>query len=87
MVVMSAMLPVDEQVLGRAINTRVLELNAQMENFRTAITLCRFADVGLEVSDGNGQLRVTVHTGDGIHLTADGYEILVRVLQEVLGRN
>jgi lysophospholipase L1-like esterase len=85
-VVLSALLPVDEQALGRPINARVRELNAEMAKFCAAIANCRFADAGRVMTDGTGQLRATLHTDDGVHLSADGYKIFVRVLREALVR-
>ena len=83
-VVLSAMLPVDEQVVGRAINARVHDLNAQLAKTCADNIRCEFADAGGAMRDSNGQLNTALHTGDGIHLNADGYEILTRTLRNAL---
>lgn len=82
-VIFCAILPIDEALFDGN-NQRIRALNAEIRQFVAQDARLSFVDAGPELTDASGMLANTRHEGDGIHLDADGYAILVRKLQQVL---
>ena len=85
-VVISSLLPVDETA-----NSRLLDRNQFIEQFNQSLQgLARkdprvtYLDNTSRFIDSHGRLDATLHGGDGIHLSQDGYERLAAQLQSAL---
>ncbi|MDA8141681.1 MAG: GDSL-type esterase/lipase family protein [Desulfobacteraceae bacterium] len=85
--VFKAILPVDENAQadlpGR--NARARELNGRLKTLcETQSQKCLYFDPSSKFADASGNLRRDLHIGDGIHLNAAGYAILITELKEVV---
>jgi lysophospholipase L1-like esterase len=82
--VIIAVLPVDERARddlpGR--NERTEALNGGLKRLCSERgTDCLFLDPAVEFADGSGNLKKEFHEGDGIHLSREGYAVLIEKLR------
>lgn len=87
-VIASAVLPVDEtarpQLVGR--NAVIRRLNADIAGACGRHPACLFADAGPLLADSAGNLAARNHRGDGLHLSAAGYQYLIDTLAAAVRR-
>jgi len=86
--VLVAVLPIDERSVaaGRRSNQAITELNRTIEGICAKRPSCDMVDAGPMLRDAAGQLRPDLHIGDGLHLNAAGYRILIAGLAAALDR-
>jgi hypothetical protein len=84
-VVVSAVLPVDERAVSgfAGYNARILELNAAIR-LRCSQVGYAFFNAGPELVDKSGNLAPQNHIGDGIHLSPNGYRVLVASIKRLV---
>jgi lysophospholipase L1-like esterase len=77
--VLIAVLPVDEAIARgtKRTNRAIGELNLLIRRLCENRPSCVVVDAGPELRDGAGNLRRELHVGDGLHLNAAGYRILI----------
>ncbi|WNO09072.1 GDSL-type esterase/lipase family protein [Teredinibacter sp. KSP-S5-2] len=81
-VVLSAILPVDEQASSGLLgyNQRIGEINNAL-NMLAKKHGAVFIDAGADMKDANGNLKRILHIGDGLHLNPTGYQPFIHALQ------
>ena len=88
-IVVSAVLPVDERASRFQLagwNARIHSLNTAIAELCAARPGCTFADAGPAVADATGNLGRSMHVGDGVHLSKDGYDRLIDVLRQAINQ-
>jgi lysophospholipase L1-like esterase len=77
-VVVCAILPIDADVLQFPSGNSVIQaINAQLETLCDQFSQVSFINPGPYLADRRGNLKNTLHVGDGIHLSQAGYAILI----------
>ncbi len=76
MVLVSAILPVDESVCDDSSrnNARIRALNEKIKSLCSSFDNCVFFDSTAKFTDETGNLRYVFHDGDGVHLNSLGYK-------------
>lgn len=76
-----AVLPVDPRVSSRleTLPRRIQQVNAAYSRACAANPRCSWMDL-TELEDSEGNLRSTLHIGDGIHLAQEGQSLLIQRL-------
>ncbi len=86
-VLVSAILPVDEEILLKpGYNSRIEKLNKEISIICHRHRNCAYLDMRPDLINEIGQLGTNYHLGDGIHLNAEGYEIWIKGLKAALLR-
>lgn len=86
-IVVSAILPVDERASNHPLaNERIAQINAALAKLAKNYPQVVFIDSGQKLQDSNGNLSALAHTGDGIHLSANGYQIWIGELKAALNK-
>lgn len=77
--------PVDEQVSSRhgLKNDKINEVNVSIAALCGQHPNCTFVDVTPALSGNTGQLKRTLHRGDGLHLNKNGYQLLANELTAI----
>jgi lysophospholipase L1-like esterase len=83
--VLGALLPVDEahSRIG-ATNTRIAQINAALKALAAERPNTVFVDAGERLKDAAGQLAREFHTGDGVHLSTEGYARWIAALKPAI---
>ena len=83
-----AILPVDETEprLGWPSNAKIKLLNQRLAAFCARRVGCVFLDAATGVTDKNGMLKKSLHTGDGLHLNKTGRSIWKGLIKKALER-
>jgi lysophospholipase L1-like esterase len=84
--IISAILPVDENIFHKRLNKRVTDLNDGIKNLCSTTDNCYFINSGSELVNDKGNLDNKYHVGDGIHLNQSGYRIWINDLKEILNK-
>ncbi|MDF1852688.1 MAG: GDSL-type esterase/lipase family protein [Verrucomicrobiales bacterium] len=91
-VLINAILPVDQPLVEERNGFSYQGLNKRIENLNELLRiLCAdkdqywFCDPSRDLEDGGGNLKKSLHTGDGVHLNSAGNEIWIRALEKVTG--
>ena len=82
-VIMQAVFPVDESAGLVGINEQISQLNERLQ------TLAKqkghtFVSLEQQLLDNSGNLKATLHVGDGLHLSSDGYRLWIQALNKIL---
>lgn len=86
-VVVSAILPVDERVEDiSSKNKRILKVNDSIRELVSQHENVTFSDAGEDLRGADNNLKSDYHTGDGIHLNSEGYQIWIRELKLALNK-
>lgn len=82
-IIMSLLLPVDENKLkhSKVTNKRISLLNRAMNSMLSKYSNTYPFDISEKLKDAEGMLKEGYHTGDGIHLNALGYSVLIDQLK------
>ncbi len=84
-IVLNAVLPLDESISAiKASNSRIVSLNAALAKLSEEFDNVIFLDMRSDLEDASGNLRDHFHTGDGVHLSAAGYELWIAQLRQIL---
>ncbi|WP_159931143.1 GDSL-type esterase/lipase family protein [Oceanicoccus sp. KOV_DT_Chl] len=84
-VVVSAILPVDERVESMPLtNERIIKLNAAIKALARNYKNVVFVDARDLLQGDAGSLKKAFHTGDGVHLSAAGYQVWISLLRNAL---
>ena len=84
-IVFSAVLPVDESVDAMEFsNKKIVELNQQLKLVAQSNKNTVFFDAGNLLMNESGNLDRNFHSGDGVHLSDEGYKIWVNQLRAAL---
>ena len=83
-VVVSAVLPVDENSQRNRRNDRIEELNRLLKDYCSSRQYCLFVDSGAKLKDSSGNLAPRYHIGDGVHLSREGYFVWIDDLKKTL---
>ncbi len=86
-VIISSVLPVEEhfhQNWDKWNEERIRPLNRQLEQLALDHQHVTFSDSHSDMLDQRGQLRAALHVGDGIHLSVEGYSILIQRLKQAI---
>lgn len=85
-VLFSAVLPLDDRSkpAEENRNPRIRELNKALGDFCAGDSRCSFVDATPSLADDTGNLRPSLHVGDGVHLNTAGYAIWITALGERL---
>ena len=83
-IVFNALMPVDERATNKVCNRDILLLNKVMKQACSEQANCRFFDLTEKLIDFSGNLRPQYHIGDGIHLNAKGYGILIENMKSLV---
>lgn len=87
-VLMLAVLPVDPDVADMpGGNALIGQLNSAYADICGTREYCAYLDPGRLMQDQNGNLRASLHEGDGVHLNADGYALWISVVRDALSPN
>ena len=84
----SAMLPFDSRIwkgVGVDGTARRLHLNAEVKS-RVAARGGQWVDASSRLEDETGCLQLGFHTGDGIHLSPEGYQVWIEALREAIAQ-
>jgi lysophospholipase L1-like esterase len=84
-VVASAVLPIDStlrpELYGKITHRRIANLNIRLKAECAKRTRCLFVDIGAVLQEQTGALRSAFHTGDGVHLSSEGYAVWIEELR------
>lgn len=86
-VICCAVLPIDEPKYhgsSPANNSRIRDLNRNLQDLCSSRPNCRYVDVGTHLVDNGGNLSVEYEEGDGLHLNSRGSQIWIREISNVL---
>lgn len=84
-VVISSVLPVDERVRGKRFqNERISIINQELLELTRTLQHVTFVDANPLLKGKDQNLKTEFHTGDGIHLSAMGYQVWIQVLKQAL---
>lgn len=81
-IIISAILPVDERIIGIGYNGRIRKINNALKSLSQSKSNMVFTDATENLQDSSQNLAMEYHEGDGIHLNAKGYEIWIKALQK-----
>lgn len=84
--IFSAVLPLDDRTKeeGEQRNARIRELNKGLADLCAANPKCSFVESTPSLADETGNLRPSLHVGDGVHLNTAGYALWIKNLKEHL---
>lgn len=86
-IVICAILPLDEKIERRTgLNSRIQKINHSLLTLSREHPNSTFLDPGENLLDEDGNLNSSYHIGDGLHLNAQGYKILIQHLQTALAQ-
>jgi lysophospholipase L1-like esterase len=86
-IVVSAILPLDENVLNYSSGNReIKEINARLASLCREFDRAIYVDAGLRLADTEGNLERKYHVGDGVHLSNQGYDVLIDVYRSAITR-
>lgn len=81
-VIISNVLPVDEALLQQNnLNNAIQQLNEQLQELCLSSYRLTCLDAGQSLKDSDGNLASQYHTGDGLHLNAQGSAIWLSLLE------
>lgn len=83
-VVLSAILPVDEQATLKVKNRDIVLVNRAISDVCSRYENCYFSEFAKNSIDFSGNLASKYHVGDGIHLNSRGYRIWISKLKNIL---
>ena len=83
-VILTAIFPVDERAGARRKNAHIESLNRNLSEICHEFPNCVFLSTTEELKDSAGNLQRRYHTGDGIHLNAEGYRLWIKDLRTAL---
>lgn len=75
--------PVDEKTGWAGWNERIVKLNANIKK-ELSKTRYAFANLREQMIDNKGNLKESLHNGDGVHLTEEAYQIWVKSISTEL---
>lgn len=87
-VIICAVKPVDERVKqanGRT-RDRINALNDGLIQLSSARANAIFIDITADLEDAAGNLSKRYHIGDGVHLSAAGYNVWIKALRQVMAQ-
>ncbi|MGB1309947.1 MAG: GDSL-type esterase/lipase family protein [Leucothrix sp.] len=80
-IIVQAVFPVDEQLGLTGLNKQIVQLNQQLQT----LAIQRgypFINLYDQFTNHAGQLKPSLHIGDGIHLNNNGYRLWIRALKQ-----
>jgi lysophospholipase L1-like esterase len=84
-VIVSAILPVDERVARlQAYNSRITAINTALQHLVAQYSHTVFINCSDALQGADGNLSTAYHSGDGIHLSAAGYQTWINQLKQTL---
>ncbi len=83
-IVLSAILPVDDQVTQKVRNKDVALLNGDIRAVCLKYDNCSICEITEKMVGFSGNLASEYHVGDGIHLSPQGYRIWINEMQRIL---
>jgi lysophospholipase L1-like esterase len=84
-IVICAILPVDEKIERRVgLNNRIQAINHSLLTLIREHPSSTFINPGDDLVGQDGNLSSSYHTGDGLHLNAQGNKILIKSLKQTL---
>ena len=80
-VFIQALLPVDESASSLSgINDKILQLNSSLQSLAAAYG-AKFINLHASFAESTGNLKQTLHIGDGLHLSSEGYRLWISALK------
>lgn len=83
-VIVSAVIPLDNNVFDKIVNSRVYSFNQDLEALTSNYENVKFINVADSLTDSEGNLLQANHIGDGIHLSSKGYDVWIQALKGAL---
>lgn len=89
LLVVGAIWPIDANVRKdlKDYHERIGILNHALESKCYLRSNCKYFNIINILSDNEGNLRPDLHIGDGVHLNADGYEIVIEAMRALFSRS
>lgn len=88
--ILVAVLPIDERAVryaqGYRSNAEIAKLNAAIKALCDARLSCSLVDLSQKLADDTGNLSPVYDEGDGLHLNAAGYRIVIETLRAEVAR-
>tara|TARA_R110002072_G_scaffold218265_1_gene375976 strand:+ start:4073 stop:4735 length:663 start_codon:yes stop_codon:yes gene_type:complete len=83
-VFISLLPPIDEKVFRKVnvTNSRINRLNEALVKFQKTYNNVTIVNPGLKLIDSAGSLRKQYHIGDGVHLSPQGYAVMIDYLNQ-----
>lgn len=75
-VIIQAVFPVDERQLAAGFNQRISALNQSLQQLAQQHNAA-FINLHQVMANAEGNLKTTLHTGDGVHLSVAGYRVWI----------
>lgn len=80
-------LPIDEKIMGKKLQNKITLFNQHLNKISKSFTNVHFLQKSMEFIDNTGNLKASLHLGDGLHLNSNGYSIWIKQLKKQLKIN